>query len=87
MFTDELLEDLLINKKMMYSDAMQRVCDEKLVRSQSDFTDVKRIENAYQLVVKRHPKLSPSAFRRFVWMKSPRLASYLGWDKEFENKK
>lgn len=84
MFIDEMFEDLLVNKKMMYADAMAVVCKEKLASDKS-LTAVKRIENAYQLTVKRYPALNPRAFRLYVHIKSPDLSKTLGWNKEFEN--
>jgi hypothetical protein len=83
MFIDEMIEDLLIEKKMMYADAFPIVCKEKL-QDEMTFDAIKRIENGYQLVVKRHSgKLNPSAFRRYVYLRSVELAKRLGWDKEF----
>ena len=84
MFIDEMIEDLLIEKKMMYADAFPIVCKEKLQDDRS-FKAVKRIENGYQLVVKKYPgRLNPSAFRRFIYIRSIKLAECLGWDKEFK---
>lgn len=83
MFIDEMIEDLLIEKKMTYADAFSIVCKEKL-QDERTFDAVKRIENGYQLVVKRHSgKLNPSAFRLYVNLRSIELAECLGWDKEF----
>ena len=78
-----MIENFLIEKKMMYADAFSIVCKEKL-KDEMTFDAVRRIENGYQLVVRKYPtKLNPKAFRRFVYMRSIELAERLGWDKEF----
>ena len=82
MFIDEMFEDLLVNKKMMYGDAFVEVCKEKL-KSKEDWnlTSLKRIENGYQCCVRRHPGMNPHAFKMFINYRSPKLYKLLGWDK------
>ena len=80
MFIDELFENLLVEKKMMYPDAFVEVCREKLASSEErNFTSVRQIENGYQCFIKKHPEFNPQAFRNFVKLRSPELAEALKW--------
>lgn len=87
MFIDEMFEDLLINKKMMYADACVEVCKEKL-KNKADWnlTSIKCIDNGYQCFVRKYPALNPHAFKIYVNYRAPEISKQLGWDKIVEKK-
>lgn len=81
MFIDEMFEDLLVNKKMMYSAAFAEVCKEKLSKKEDrTFVSVRQIDNGYRCFVRKYPIFNPEAFRIYVKFKSPALAKELGWE-------
>ena len=81
MFIDEMFEDLLVNKKMMYPDAFAEVCSEKLSKDEDrTFVSVRQIDNGYRCFVRKYPKFNPEAFRNYVLINSPELAKNLGWE-------
>lgn len=87
MFIDEMFEDLLINKKMMYADACVEVCKEKLAdKADWNLTTLRRIENGYQCCRRRYPALNPHAFKIYINYRCPEISKELGWDKIVEKK-
>ena len=73
MFTDEIYEQVLIEKGGKPTTAHAEVCRQKLVDgsilSHQDFVNtLKQIENGYQLFRRRHPEYAEWGFRRHCWV-------------------
>lgn len=66
-FIDEMFERLLVVENMTFGDAFEQVIQERAKIIQ----DLGRIENAYQLFVKKHPDASPEIFRRYIQLTRP----------------
>lgn len=94
MFIDEIYESILIENKGKLTSAHIEVCNQKLNPKDPSFTDVKRIENGYQLFRKRHPEFPADSFRRHCYirlskggqnkMKAANAFRLLGWTIEPE---
>lgn len=69
MFTDEIYEEVLINKHGKVTTAHERVCKEKLDLNRSTPIEFKTVENGYQLFRKRHPEYPEDSFRRFCYVR------------------
>lgn len=89
MFTDEIYEEILINKEGKITTAHAKVCEQKL--GEKDFTTaLKQIENGYQLFRKKHPEYPEDSFRRYCFVQESRggvhvtdakkLFAYLKWN-------
>ena len=61
-FIDEMLERLLVNERKTFGKAFEQIIQERAKIIQ----DLGRIENAYQLFVKKHPDAKPEYFRQYI---------------------
>ena len=61
-FIDEMLERLLVNERKTFGKAFEQIIQERAKIIQ----DLGRIENAYQLFVKKHPSAKPEYFRQYI---------------------
>jgi len=61
-FIDEMLERLLVNEQKTFGKAFEQIIQERAKIIQ----DLGRIENAYQLFVKKHPGAKPEYFRQYI---------------------
>ena len=61
-FIDDMLERLLVVEQRTFGEAFEQIIRERAKIIQ----DLCRIENAYQLFVKKHPDAKPEYFRRYI---------------------
>lgn len=74
MFTDEIYEDVLINKNGKMTNAHTEVIKQKLIYGDFGVT-LKQIESGYQLFRRRHPEYPEDSFRRYVFVRDSRGGS------------
>lgn len=66
-FIDEMFERLLVNEQKAFGVAFEIVIRERAKIIQ----DLGRIENAYQLFVKKYPSAKPEYFRQYIQKTRP----------------
>lgn len=76
MFTDEIYEDVLINKNGKITNAHTEVIKQKLTYD-NFYVTLKQIETGYQLFRRRHPEYPEDSFRRSCFVKWSRGGSDL----------
>lgn len=78
-FIDDMLERLLVNERKTFGNAFEQIIRERAKIIQ----DLGRIENAYQLFVKKHQGAKPEYFRQYIQGSRPedykKCVRCLGW--------